>query len=134
MISRRTLIGAIVPAAMVTGVSHASEKNTSSTFRNFESVDALKDNPGKDDEIAYLHSYHHGQNTGGGFIRFISQPEIEANMITSYPSIGGVWERVLDSKSEIHCSYSGMLAGNNFDNTAYHNMLMDWADDNNANI
>ena len=134
MISRRTLIGTIVPAAMITGVSHASEKNTSSAFRNFESIDVLKNNPGKDGEIAYLHSYHRDQNAGGGFIRFVSQPQTEANMITSYPSIDGVWERILDSKSEIHCAYSGMLAGNNFDNTDYHNKLMKWADDNNANI
>ncbi|HDH0699988.1 TPA: hypothetical protein PIP11_003773 [Klebsiella aerogenes] len=134
MISRRTLIGTIVPAAMITGVSHASEKKASSAFRNFESIDVLKINPGKDGEIAYLHSYHQDQNAGGGFIRFVSQPHTEANMITSYPSIDGVWERILDSKSEIHCAYSGMLAGNNFDNTNYHNKLMKWADDNNANI
>ncbi|HBL7239204.1 TPA: hypothetical protein LS257_001826 [Serratia liquefaciens] len=129
MVTRRALLGGAIPVAVASGMAYSAPSGSvGGSIRVIGSVDDLKSSSGLDGEVAMLQSYHQGMSTGGGAVYFNPSSDSPPNMVTSYPGLGGVWHRIIESPGVISCSFGGMLAKSGFDNASYHNNLINFAD------
>ncbi|WP_146005497.1 hypothetical protein [Erwinia sp. B116] len=133
MITRRNLLQLSVPLTVLPIASAVAANPKEGPFKIFQSLDEFKSVRFGDQELSYLVSYHQGKNYGSGWL-IHEVTDTKANMVTTYPSLNGLWHRLGVDNSRIDCAFAGMCPDDEIDNSSYHQLLIDYADKNEYSI
>ena len=133
MITRRNLLQLSIPLSFMPIASAVASNPDEAPLKSFQCVDDLKTTRFANEEICYLISYHRNKNYGSGWL-IHEITDTKANMVTTYPSLNGLWHRMGLESSKIDCAFAGMCPDSEIDNSNYHQLLMDHADENELSI